>query len=126
MAWSIWDPVAARAAHEPNAPLVIDDEGTHTLGAVLGAARAAARAIRAAAGDRLTVAVEAGNTWRTVALGLAVAELDGTIALIPPGATRAEAELAFEDVDPGVVVASAPTLASWTDDPFRPTGLAGW
>jgi acyl-CoA synthetase (AMP-forming)/AMP-acid ligase II len=114
VAWVIHDAVAARAAREPDAPLVVDDEGVHTVGEVVACATTVAQAIRAAAGERPTVAAEARNDWRTVAVGLAVGELDGTLALMPSSLTRGEAELALEDVDPDVLLATPASAAAWT------------
>jgi hypothetical protein len=56
VAWDIHHAVEVRARDAPAAPLVIDDEGVHTVGEVVDSARAVARAIRAAAGERPTVA----------------------------------------------------------------------
>jgi len=126
MSWVIFDAVEARAARTPGAPLVVDDEGVHTLGDVLDCARAVAQGLRAAVGERPTIAVEARQDWRTMALLLAVAELDGTLALIPPGHGRGEAELALEDVDPDALVASPRATGTWTDAKSDLARLDGW
>src|SRR4051794_13953806 len=119
MAWQLHAAVQAPAG----APLVVDDEGRHAASDVLARAAALAAAIRAAAGARPTVAAEATNDWRTVAVALAVARLDGTLALLPSGLGRREAELALEDVAPDVLVASADAAARWTDGLAREAGL---
>lgn len=105
---------------------MIDDEGVHTAGEVLEHARAVAAAVRAITGERPTVAAEARNDWRTVAIGLAVAALDGTLALLPAGLGRRDAELALEDVDPDVLVASPAAAASWSDSVSDEARLDDW
>src|SRR3954469_8249164 len=119
MAWQLHAAVEARAG----APLVVDDEGHHAADDVLERPGALPRASRAATGVRPTVAAEATNDWRTVAVALAVARLDGTLALLPSGLGRREAELALEDVAPDVLVASADAAAQWTDGLAREAGL---
>jgi cyclohexanecarboxylate-CoA ligase len=126
VAWNIHSAVEVRAQGAAAAPLVIDDEGVHTVGEVVDSARAVARAIRAAAGGRPTVAAEARNDWRVVAIGLAVASLDGTLALLPSGQGRREAELALEDVEPDVLVASPEATEAWIDAAADGAGLDDW
>jgi acyl-CoA synthetase (AMP-forming)/AMP-acid ligase II len=105
---------------------VVDDEGVHTVGEVVEHARAVAGAVRAITGERPTVAAEARNDWRTVAIGLAVAALDGTLAVLPAGLGRREAELALADVDPDVLVASPAAAESWCDSVSDEARLDDW
>src|SRR4051812_33954445 len=113
MPWQLHAAVEARAATNPDAPLVVDDEGRHAAADVAQHARALTRAIQSAVGPRPTVAAEATNDWRTVAIALAVAHLDGTLALLPSGLSRGEAEPALEDFAPDVLVASADAIRRW-------------
>jgi acyl-CoA synthetase (AMP-forming)/AMP-acid ligase II len=126
VAWDIHHGVEARGRDAPGAPLVVDDEGVHTLGEVLEHSHAVAGAVRAITAERPTVAAEARNDWRTVAIGLAVAALDGTLALVPAGLGRRDAELALEDVDPDLLLASPAATEAWTDAVSDQARLDDW
>lgn len=105
-----------RAATEPDAVLVVDGTGDHTLGEVVDAARRLADALGEVTDGAPTVLLQADNTWRTMATALAVGMRGGLVTVMSHHATRGEFELALEDVAPDAVVASPEIVERWEVD----------
>ncbi len=92
---------------------VLDDEGEHSAREVLAAADAVADVIAAHCAAGPTVLLEAENTWRTVAVALAVGRLGGSLALVGRHASESEISAAMEDLRPDAVVLSAANHELW-------------
>lgn len=60
-----------------------------------------------------TVIVQADNSWRTVATGLAVGMTGGVLAVVNRHTTSAEFAAAWEDIRPDVVVAEPSAMNEW-------------
>ena len=103
----------ARAADRPWEEAVIDADGTHSTGKIWSAAVELARTIDDLVDGAPTVVVQADNSWRTLVTALAVGRLGGFLTVLSGHATEHEIDLALEDVEPEVVVASAETLGTW-------------
>lgn len=99
---------------------VIDDEGEHRAGHLLGEAR------RLAGLTHGTVLVQADNSWRTVVAALAVGMSGGVLAVVNRHTTRAEFAAAVEDIQPDVVIASGDTMDSWAVTGEPVAVLDGW
>ncbi|MFC8043554.1 class I adenylate-forming enzyme family protein [Nocardia sp. NPDC057353] len=102
-----------RAGDTPDRPAVLDELGTHTLGAVAAAAEQLAARIAALHDGAPTVLIQADNTWRTLAAAVAVGLRGGVVAVFSPHATPAEFELAVADIAPDLVVAEPQALERW-------------
>jgi len=119
-----------RAGHDPDAVVVIDGEGAHTLGEVVARAKEVAELLGGALSGAPTVLVQADNSWRTLAAALAVGLRGGLIAVISGHAARSEYDLALEDIRPDAVIASPQAVATWQVDaaamPVAGEVLDGW
>jgi acyl-CoA synthetase (AMP-forming)/AMP-acid ligase II len=77
-----------------------------------------------------TVLVQADNTWRTLAMAVAIGLRGGVIAVVSRHAEASEFALALEDIQPDAVVAAPDTLVHWgcesTDFPGERRLLDGW
>lgn len=122
--------VAERATRTPDAPAVVDGEGTHTIAEVLDAARELAGVLESATDGPATVLVRADNSWRTVAAAVAVGLTGGLLAVMSGHATRSEFDIAMEDLRPDVVVTDGPLALVWdlSGNGFALAGaaLSGW
>lgn len=105
--------MTARAAVTPDAVAVVDETGSHTLGAVVAAARTLAAAIAALDEAQPTAIIQADNTWRTVVSAVAVGLRGGVVAVLSPHASEAEFALAVEDIAPDLVIGDPGTLTHW-------------
>lgn len=119
-----------RAERAPDAVVVIDGEGEHTLRHVLAQAREIAALLDQCQTGPPTVLVQADNSWRTLAAAVAVGLRGGLIAVVSGHGARSEYELALEDIQPDAVIASPQALATWqVADASLPTAgevLGGW
>lgn len=122
--------LVTRASASPGDLAVVDAEGEHTLGEVVGHAADLADRIAAAVEGAPTVLLQADNSWRTLAAAVAVGLRGGLVAVVSRHAGRAEYDLALEDLQPDVVVAAPATCAAWSVsvDDLPPAGpvLDGW
>jgi cyclohexanecarboxylate-CoA ligase len=107
---------------------VIDDDGAHSARRVLEEADRLAGILAKAANGPPTIIAQADNSWRTVAVALAIGRLGGTLALASTHLTAGEFALAAEDVRPDAVVASDTQLAAWRPHTTASLGSAldGW
>ncbi|GAA1724303.1 class I adenylate-forming enzyme family protein [Aeromicrobium alkaliterrae] len=103
----------ARAADRPWEEAVIDADGTHSTGAIWSAAVELAHTIGGLVDGAPTVVVQADNSWRTLVTALAVGRLGGFVTVLSGHATEQEIDLALEDVEPEVVLASPHALGTW-------------
>lgn len=94
---------------------VIDDAGSHTARELLDRAATLAEAMSPGGADGVggTVIVQADNSWRTVATGLAVGMTGGVLAVVNRHTTSAEFAAAWEDIRPDVVVAEPSAMNEW-------------
>ena len=122
--------LVARAERTPDVVAVIDGGGGHPLCDVVAQAREVEALLARAQSGAPTVLVEADNSWRTLAAAVAVGLRGGLVAVISGHASRAEYELALEDIQPDAVIASPQALAAWhvDDAAFPALGdvLDGW
>ncbi len=61
-----------------------------------------------------TVLVQADNSWRTLVTTLAVGRVGGFVAVMSGHATELELDLALEDIQPDVVIASPELTGTWS------------
>jgi acyl-CoA synthetase (AMP-forming)/AMP-acid ligase II len=119
-----------RAGRAPDLVAVIDGEGEHTLRQVVTRAAEIVALLDTCQSGPPTVLVQADNSWRTLAAAVAVGLRGGLIAVISGHAARSEYELALEDIQPDVVLASPQALATWQVDaaslPAAGEVLGGW
>jgi acyl-CoA synthetase (AMP-forming)/AMP-acid ligase II len=119
-----------RAQASPDTPAVVDMSGEHSLGFVMSAATETANAIGDLTQGPPTVLVQADNSWRTLAVAVAIGLRGGVIAVLSRHAEASEFALALEDIQPDAVVAAPETLARWgcasTDFPGQRPVLEGW
>lgn len=112
--------------------IVIDDRGSHRARELLEQATAIAGTLAASCPARPTVLVEAENTWRTIAVALAVGKAGGTLSLVGNHARGADVAAAFEDVRPDAVISGPGGTALWDLPALVPGGrvvasaLDGW
>jgi acyl-CoA synthetase (AMP-forming)/AMP-acid ligase II len=104
---------AGRAMADPDRVAVIDGDGAHTAGAVWSAAQDLAATIKGLVEGSPTVLVQADNSWRTLVTVLAIGRLGGFVTVFSGHATAHEFDLALEDVQPDVVVASRGCVDLW-------------
>jgi len=113
-----------RRAERSDAVAVIDDSGRHMARDLL---RHAGELAGRCSG---TVLVQADNSWRTVAVSLAVGMSGGTLAVVNRHTTAAEFAAAFEDIQPDAVLAEPSAMAEWAVPGLLPGGdaevLDGW
>ena len=105
---------AARADERPDHVAVVDADGSHTSGDIWAAAVELATIIDGAVDGAPTVLVQADNSWRTLVTTLAVGRLGGFVAVMSGHATEHELDLALEDVQPDVVIASPGLATTWS------------
>jgi acyl-CoA synthetase (AMP-forming)/AMP-acid ligase II len=121
---------AERAERTPGDVAVVDALGTHTVGEVMAAATELAGVLEESLGGSPTVLVQADNTWRTLAIALAVGLRGGVVAVLSGHAVASEVALAMEDVEPDAVVASDGVLERWAVSrgafPYTRVVLDGW
>ncbi|MGZ8178787.1 class I adenylate-forming enzyme family protein [Williamsia sp. SKLECPSW1] len=111
-----------RAERTPQNIAVIDQHGEHSLGSVVDAARGLADALADLSASPPTVAVQADNTWQTLACAIAVGLRGGVVAVLSPHLSPTEFDLVVEDIAPDVVVADPDVLSAWgVDDGRFPT-----
>ncbi len=109
----------ARAASTPEQTAVVDQFGEHSLQVVVDAAQAIAAELARHSASAPTVVIQADNTWHTLASAVAVGLRGGLVAVLSPHAAAAEFDLAIEDIDPDVVIATDEVLAHWGADDGR-------
>ncbi|MEB8340193.1 class I adenylate-forming enzyme family protein [Streptomyces endophyticus] len=113
---------------------VVDDTGPHTARELLAEA---ARLVEVMCpggtdGAGATVALQADNSWRTVAGSLAVGLTGGVLAVVNRHTTHAEFAAAHEDIRPDIVVAEPSAMDEWGVSDLVPEGgragtvLDGW
>ncbi|GAB3571249.1 hypothetical protein GCM10027445_26310 [Amycolatopsis endophytica] len=119
-----------RVSDTPDAEIVVDKDGVHTLAGILSAGEALAAQLESVAGSGSTLLLQADNTWRTVVGVVAAGCTGGTLALISRHSTRQEFAAACEDIAPDAVVAAPELFDAWGADGFRPPSdtdvLDGW
>jgi acyl-CoA synthetase (AMP-forming)/AMP-acid ligase II len=106
---------------------VIDDTGPHTARELLAEAARLAEVMFPGGGEGAggTVALQADNSWRTVAGSLAVGLTGGVLAVVNRHTTRAEFAAACEDIRPDAVVAEPSAMEEWGVSDLVPEGRAG-
>ncbi|MGW0816189.1 class I adenylate-forming enzyme family protein [Streptomyces viridiviolaceus] len=106
---------------------VIDDSGPHTARELLAEAARLAEVMFPGGADGAggTVALQADNSWRTVAGSLAVGLTGGVLAVVNRHTTRAELAAAYEDIRPDAVVAEPSAMDEWGVSDLVPPGRAG-
>lgn len=121
---------AERARRSPDDIAVIDEFGAHTVGDVLSTARELAGSLEHSLGGSPTVLIQADNTWRTVAMALAIGMRGGMVAVFSSRAMAAEFALAMEDIRPDAVIAAPDVLDRWQVSPeafpARAATFDGW
>ena len=122
--------VADLRKRAPDAEVVVDKHGAHTLGDLLAAGETLAAQLESVTGPGSTLLLQADNTWRTVAGAVAAGCTGGTLALISRHSTRQEFEAACEDIVPDAVLAAPEVFDAWGADGYRPRSgvdmLGGW
>jgi len=122
--------LAERGERAPNDVAVVDALGTHTVGEVMRAARELATLLEDSLGGSPTVLVQADNTWRTLAVAVAVGLRGGMVAVFSSHAVATEFELAMEDIQPDALFAAPEVLEHWAVPrdafPDRRHALDGW
>ncbi|GHE94295.1 long-chain-fatty-acid--CoA ligase [Streptomyces spiralis] len=106
---------------------VIDDSGAHTARELLAEAARLAEVMFPGGADGAggTVALQADNSWRTVAGTLAVGLTGGVLAVVNRHTTRAEFAAAYEDIRPDAVVAEPSAMDEWGVSDLVPPGRSG-
>src|SRR3954447_18367895 len=104
---------ALRAVADPDRVAVIDAEGSHSAGAIWSAAQRLSVTIEGLVDREPTILVQADNSWRTLVAAVAVGRLGGFLTVLSSHAAEHEFDLALEDVQPDVVMASAECLQTW-------------
>ncbi len=119
-----------RVATNPDYIAVIDAEGEHSAKTVWNAACELAKEIAQTVQGAPTVLVQADNNWRTLVTVLAVGQLGGFVTVFSGHATEHEFDLAMEDVNPDLVIASEHCVTAWkaADKGFlsESSVLQGW